>query len=378
MVRAMKRYAAVAAMWGVALGLLAYRYGMLPFMWTSGWKHILPGIAIGLAVAGQQLLRQPDETRRERPALPLLIAIGAAGALLAFGLSYLAFPTLDRISIEKREFPGFSIALPSGDVHEDRGDYSTGKLALKNAGGVKGVVIVAWEPGTGMTGDELKVVGELMVKTLDQSATATMTKVAGPDGKPVETVMFRGDAALAMSVLTCGKRNVVIATGGSDPAMGLHGRVIASFVCKPDPTQDAAAKMTFPLVIDLPGWYVSENEPDQIQITDGQNALVLRAQDRDLNVDIGVIVEPMFKAAGVDGKITSRQGDRVNLTMSEGQESMDGWVRLVKCPTASAFVMALGTSQDNLDFLYDRVTKARCLRDGESAQQWPSPPATGP
>jgi hypothetical protein len=378
MVRAMSsRYYAAAAMWGVALGAIAYRYGVLPFMWASPWKHVLPGIAIGLVVAGQQLVRSGDD-RGERPGLPVLAGLGVVAAALAFGLSYLAFPTLDRVAIEKREFPGFSLAVPSGEVVENRQDYAAGKLTLKNVGGANGVVIVAWEMGAGMTEQELRMVGELMVKALDANATSTLTTVRGPDGKPVDTIVFTGDATMTLSALVCGARHVMVATGGKHAAMSLHERVIQSFECKPVPGIEETAKMTFPLVIDLPGWYLSADEPDQLQVTDGQNALTLRAQDRNLNVDVAIIVEPMFKAAGIDGKITSRQGERINITMSDGTDSMDGWVRLVKCPTATAFVLALGSSKDNLDFLYDRVNKARCLREGERPQQWPTPPATAP
>lgn len=382
MVRAMKRYAAAAVLWGIAVGAVAYRYGVLPFMWSSPWKHVLPGLAIGLVFAGRALTRDAENSRADgrddvRPAIPLLVALGLAGAALAFGLSYLAFPTLNRLSLERRDLPGFSLALPSGDEIQNDKDYARGRLSLKNVGGVNGVAIVGWEPGIEpATETDLKLVGELMVKAIDKTATASMTKVAGSDGKPVDTVLFRGEAAMALSMLQCGTRHVVIATGGRDVAMDLHERVIKSFVCKPVEELEATAKMTFPLVIDLPGWYAIANDPDQIQITDGENALTLRTTDANVKLDIAALVEPMFKAAGVQGSITSRDGDRVNIVLSDGGDSMDGWVRLVSCPKSSAFILALGTSKDNLDFLYNRVSAARCLRSGEPAQQWPTPPAT--
>jgi hypothetical protein len=380
MVRAMSsRFYAAATLWGIALGAVAYRYGVLPFAWASPWKHVLPGLAIGLVVAGQQLVREADDTReRKRPALAVLLSLGVVGALIAFGVSYLAFPTLDRLSISKREFPGFALSLPSGDVANDNEDYAAGKLTLKNVGGVNGVVIVGWNMGEAFTDTELQAVGEIMVKALDANATSKLTKVSGPGGKPVATIVFSGDATMTLSGLVCGGRNVFVATGGKHAAMSLHERMISSFECKPTPGLEETAKMRFPLVIDLPGWYAAADERDQMQVTDGENMLVLRTQDRDLNVDMGLIAEPMFKAAGVEGKITSRQGDRVNITMADGSDSMDGWIRLVKCPSAAALVLALGNSKDNLDFLYDRVTKARCLREGEQPQRWPTPPATAP
>jgi hypothetical protein len=381
MVAAMNRYViAAATMWGIAFGTLAYRYGVLPLDWSSPWKLVVPGAAIGLAVGARQLFRDgsDDAEGRKRPALPILLGLGMVGALLAFGLSYLAFPTLTRASIAKREFPGFSVSLPSGDVIEDRHDYATGKLTMKNAGGVNGVAIVAWELGAGLTTDEMKLVGEMLSKAIGAGGTSSQTKLPGPDGKPVDTMLFDGDVSMMMTVLGCGGRHVIIATSGRNRASSLHERVIASFACKPDPAQEATAKMTFPLVLDLPGWYVMENEPDQMQITDGESALTLRAQEPNLKVDIAMIVEPMFKAAGVDAKITSRQGDRITITMSDGTDHMDGWVRLVPCPTASAFILALGGDAAKLDEVYKRVTTGRCLRPDEKPQEWPSAPADAP
>ncbi|HEY5950036.1 MAG TPA: hypothetical protein VIV40_31290, partial [Kofleriaceae bacterium] len=241
----MNRFVAAAAMWGLALGAVAYRYAVLPFDWSSGWKHVLPGAAIGLAIAARQLVRDGGDGHEvKRPGLPIMLGLGAVAALIAFGLAYLAFPTLDRARLARHEFPGFSVAVPDGDVIEDRHDYATGKWALKNAAGANGVAIVAWDIGEGMTKNDLQLVGELLVKAIGAGgASSSMTSVAGPDGHPVETIVFAGDVTMQMSVLRCGGRNVVVATGGRDRAMSLHERVIASFICKPDPAREATAAM---------------------------------------------------------------------------------------------------------------------------------------
>ncbi|HEY5951833.1 MAG TPA: hypothetical protein VIV40_40335, partial [Kofleriaceae bacterium] len=123
---------------------------------------------------------------------------------------------------------------------------------------------------------------------------------------------------------------------------------------------------------------VTERQPDSLQITDGVTGLTMRTQDRDLKVDLALIIEPTFKAVGLDGKITSRAGDRVNLTISDGKDEMAGWARLVPCPTGTAFMIALGPDQGKLDELYNRVSSARCLRAGEAPQQWPAAPAAAP
>jgi hypothetical protein len=225
-----------------------------------------------------------------------------------------------------------------------------------------------------MSTDDMKMVGEMLSKAIGGGGTSTLTKVTGPGGTAVDTLVFEGDMTLMMTALGCGGRHVLVATGGRDGALSLHERIVASFVCKPDPTQEAHARISFPLVLDLPGWWLSEDAPDQLQITNGAAVLSLRAQEPNLKVDIAMIVEPMFKAAGVEGHITSKQGDRVNITMSDGSDSMAGWVRLVPCPTATAFVLALAPDAATLDELYSKVTSGRCLRSGESPQQWPTKP----
>jgi len=381
MVRAMNRYVAAAVMWGVALGAIVYRYAILPFDWSSPWKHVLPGIAIGLAVAANQIVRMGDDTSAKRPALPLLLALGAVGGLLAFGLSYVAFPTLERAALERRELPGFSISIPSGDVVEDRREYDNGKLALKNVGNSKGVVFVQWELGGAMESGEFQVLAGLMSKALGVEGDGRVETLNGPDRKPVNAIVFRNDdASFVMSMLPCGVRHVMIATGGPDDTWSLHERIIATFACAPDPARESTAQLRFPLVLDLPGWYAAEREVDQMQITDGKTgSLSVRAAPPNLKVDLGMLIEPMFKAAGVEARITKRAGDRVWLTMSDGSDSMNGWARLVPCPDASALVIALAVDQAALDDLYNRVSNARCLRKGEKAQEWPdAPPAAAP
>src|SRR5689334_20854669 len=164
MVRAMNRHAVAAMMWGVAVGALAYRYGVLPFEWASPWKHVLPGIAAGLVVGGKQLVSMGEHEDVKRPAVPLLLALGVVGGLVAFGISYLAFPTLARAGISKRELPGFSIALPSGERFEEGRDYNLGKLVLKNAASSRAVVFVQWELGAMLEKDDLQPVADILSK----------------------------------------------------------------------------------------------------------------------------------------------------------------------------------------------------------------------
>src|SRR5687767_11649255 len=197
MVRAMTgRYVAASILIGVALGALVYRYGMLPLGWSSPMRHVFIGGSIGLLVGAHAILkdgkaRHPDA---KRPTIPLLLGLGAVGALVAFGVSYLAFPGLARASIERREFPGFSIALPAGEVIEDSFVYANGKYTAKNVAKAGGVLIVQWQLGTPMTPEELQLVAGLMGPALGKKldGAARTTTVPGSDGKPVDTILYGG------------------------------------------------------------------------------------------------------------------------------------------------------------------------------------------
>jgi hypothetical protein len=376
MVRAMNRYGAAAVMWGIAAGAFAYRYAMMPLDWGSPWRHVLPGLAIGLAVAAHQLVRS-DIGKSKRPALWTLLGAGACGALIAFGLAYVAFPTLDRSALSVRRFPGFSLAIPDGEVIDDRGDYNNGKLALKRVGNSTGVLFVQWELGTLLEPAELQVLAGVMSKALEVEGTGRVEKLpAGSAGTPTDSIVFGTDRAqFVLSMMPCGVRHVMVATGSAEDTMVLHKRIIASFACEPVAALESTAELRFPLELDLPGWYVSEREIDQLVITDDTTgSLTLRSADKNLKVDLGIIIEPMFKAAGLEARITGRDGERISFTMQDGSDSIDGWARLVRCPDATAIVIGVAVNLAALDDLDKRVKSGRCLRPGEPAQKWPDPP----
>lgn len=373
------RYPIAACLWGIAVGLFAYRYGLLPLGWTSPWRHVLPGIAIGLSFGGRQLWREARDNGAMRPAAAPLVGAGLLGVALAFGAAYLAFPTLDRTSIAKRAFPGFELAIPSGEIVTDVGDYTSGKLLQKNVGNAGGVVVVQWEPMSPMTPEEMKVIATMLGEALGNvQGEAKVTTLPGPDGKPVDSIVFGGeDATFTLSLLRCGVRHVLVATGAKRDTMGLHERIVASFVCRADPAKEATAEVIIPIVIDLPGWYTEVREPDQIQLTDGLTGnLTMRAVQGDANVPLDKLLKLSFQAAGIDVQVGARDGERVLLTLSEAGEQVHGWARLFKCPRGTAMVLGLCNDQAVADALYREVESARCLRAGEAPQQWPDhPPA---
>ena len=389
MVGAMKRYAGVAVMFGIAAGALAYRYGMLPLDWASRWRFVLPGAAIGLAVGAHQILRSArDDRDAKRAPFPLLLGLGVIGALIAFGLAWLAFPTLERARLATRQFPGFSLAMPSGTVVEDIGDYTAGKLTLKDVANSRSVIAIEWSAGTAMSDEDLGMISRALSGVLQSakgfSTSPSITTLPGAGGKPVKTAVLDGadSQKFLMSVLTCGVRNVMFGTMASDAdIVKLHQRIIASFTCTPDPAQEKAATIQFPLVLDLPGWYSDYQDPDQIGITDGESGhLTLRTMPIAMNVELEKVIKPMFEAAGAQHvEVGTPRDGRIPMKLTFDGETAPGWAKLIKCPTVDALVLALANDDATADLLYERVSKARCIAKGEPPQQWPpAPPAAPP
>ena len=364
-------------MWGFAAGLVAYRYGVLPLLWQSPARHVVPAIAIALVLGGRPLV-----ARREG-AVGSLVLAGVAGAALAFGLCFAAFPTLSRAKLETRAFPGFSIALPSGETIDDQtASYAMGKLAMKGIAGSRSVLILQWELGGEMTPEDMKLVAQVLSSAMpDLAGEPRVTTVAGPDGKPLQSILFDGDRGVfEVSAIVCGARHLLVATGGERAALALHERIVASFQCTPDPEREAqAAVFSFPVDLDLPGWYATSRDPEAFEITDGKTAtLTLRTLPPGLNLPLERMLAPIFQASGLtEGlEVGAKLPDgRVPYKLTIEGETTVGWAALVSCPTASGLVIAVAWDHMIGDALHDKVAAATCRAANAPAQTWPDPPA---
>jgi hypothetical protein len=363
-------------MWGFAVGLVAYRYAVLPFLWSSPWRHVVIGVAAGLLVGGRALLRRRDG------GLGGLVLAGILAAGAGFGAGYAAFPSLSRAPLTTRSFPGFSIDLPRGETVEDQSaGYATGKLIMKNIAGSGSVSLLIWNVGGEMTADDMKMVAKVLSAAMPGiPGTPHVTTVPGPEGKPSQSIVYEGDdAVFEVSSLVCGARQFVIATGGQRGSLALHARIVASFSCRPDPERDAKeAVFSFTIELDLPGWYASDRDPEAFEITDGKTAtLTLRTMPSGMKVDLEHVLQPMFEAAGVTEGLEVGQklpDGRVPFKLSADGETSVGWAAMFPCANASGLVIAVAWDHETDDALYDKLAAAKCMRPGAPPQTWPDPP----
>lgn len=368
---------AASALWGVAIGLVAYRYGVMPFIWPSTMQYFIPGIAVGSFMGGLQLIRQrPKPTRRSEP-YPVMGMFGlfAVGFVLAFGIMYKAFPTLDRAALTKRALPGFSIALPAGEKATEQVAYATGNVTLKRVGDGTGVVIVQWEPGTALSTDELRQMLPVFAKFITNGAgTTKVISIRGPDRKPIDTLLFDTDRVdLELTSVTCGVRHVLVATAATSGIAQLHQRIISSFECHPDAAQESqSGELGFPLKLDLPGWHVVAKDGEVTQISNNSESLILRTQAPMAHVpDLADFIKTTFEQMGATVTILEKQDNFIRVKLQDKDSTATGWIALVRCPQAFALVMALVGDDVAGTELYARVKGARCLQPGEAPVQFP-------
>jgi hypothetical protein len=368
-----------ALLWGLALGLVAYRFGVLPFILASRLTWLVPGLSVGLFMGGLQLFRQrPKRTRRSEP-FPLMpmLGVGGAGFAVSFGIMYVAFPSLSRTPLTKRALPGFSLALPAGDSTEQLG-YPTGNVMLKRVGDGTGVVMVQWEPGGAMTADELQMIAPIAAKAITKEhGTAKVISIVGPGKKPLETIVFDTDTLdMELSMLACGVRHVLIASAADTDLALLHQRIVSSFECKPDPAQEATAhELPFPLALELPGWHLVARDEEVTQISSDSASLVLRTLPATLTMpDLASFIGPAFEQSGAHVTIVEKHDELIKVRLDEGSESGAGWVGLFHCPTGIALVLGLSNTDAIAMEVYNRVKATRCLKPGEPPTTWPESP----
>jgi hypothetical protein len=244
----------------------------------------------------------------------------------------------------------------------------TGKLMMGKSAATS-VFAVQWEPGSKLEPDELKIAASLLAPALGAGAgPSSVTQVAG-----VDTIRFDSDKGLfELSMIPCGVRHVMIATGGTSGIETLHRRILESFVCRPDPEQEkTSGSIAFPLVLDLPAWKVLTRDGSQLQLTDGKAVLILQAVSRDIKLDLVKMIAPMFKALGMDVEAGAIDHGRVPLKLSQGGEVSLGFAQLIQCPTATALVLAIAEDQPTVDAMQTQIAAGRCMAPGDKPQDWP-------
>ncbi len=355
---------------GAAVGLVAYRFGVLPFAWKAKGSFLFPALTVGLGIAARTVVKD----RPGRPGIPFLVLGGLLGAAAAFGAAYLAAPPLGHARLAAHELPGFTIGLPSGETSGQKFfEYDVGNFMVKNLGGQGGVISVSWEGGE-PSREDLEMAAKALGPAMGASGVPSVTTMSGPRGTAVDTVVIDSNKSpFRMSFLPCGSRRVMVATMAGSSTEAVHARVLPTFVCKPDPAREKDTKGIVPLVAELPGWYATERDPGQVVLSDGTGMVLLKTISSPKGVEDMVV--PMFNAVGWKLVVTGRVGDRSLVSGTIEGQVVHGWFKSVKCATQAVIVVAIATDLAGADTLATQLESARCLRHAEAPTAWPDPPA---
>jgi hypothetical protein len=173
-----------------------------------------------------------------------------------------------------------------------------------------------------------------------------------------------------VSIIVCGARRISVNTGGSG-LESIHRRMVASLVCHPGAAPKPATE-GFPLAIELPGgnWHQMAGEPGQIQLTDGNRALILREFPevlKDLDKARSLLTSA-FEASGVHLTFGEMKDQRIPFTGMSGSDAILGWIWPFECANRSILVMALVSDQASSDSLIEVAKKAHCAGPNEIVQ----------
>lgn len=367
---------AAAGLLGVALGALVYRYAVLPFAWNSSFSPVFIGLAVGGVMSARLLIK--DRSPRW-PSRGLAVLMGLAAVAATMGVAFLLAPPLGHTKLAVRELPGLSIALPVGDASNESLAYDTGSVEYDHVGGSRSVIKVIWEPGTMLNQDELDVVGRALASGLGGDGPAKTILMPGPGGTPVKTVFMHIDGgSMWLSMLPCGSRRVMVASYGDPAIESVQRRMLSSVQCRPDPAREGQVG-TIPVVVDLPGWGRTDDEPGQLELSDGHSIALIKPMDPGFTEeDVGKTVSVMFAGLGEDVTAGRASGGVTPLHGTlEGTEVV-GFARILECPGANALLMALSPGQEQADQVAAEMQSARCLRPGEAPQSWPRASEGGP
>lgn len=364
-----------AVLVGLGLGVFIYRFAILGLFWQGPMRWMFPGLGAGLVVGGLKL--QSLDTDSERPPIATRIALAIVGIGASVGLLYLLVPTLDRITLERRQLPGFSFEAPTSKPYTEVVDYSAGTVTWKTLAGANAVLTISWQTGATSTEDL-----ELGMKALAGKVgggTPTPITMTGPDGQPVPTSMLDTDkgAPVRLSSLACGKRTVMLLSIGSDGIAAVHARMLTSFVCTPDAAKESVEPGTIRVALSLPGWWAQEKEPGQLTLTDGASLMILREISASQK-NLPELITPLLNAFG--GNITADLvvGDRYPFRGTVEGEHVEGWARHVACPTHGVLMLVLASTTEAAEAVYNASANAGCLRPDEKPPVWPAAPAAQP
>lgn len=271
-----------------------------------------------------------------------------------------------QVDEQRREFPGFSVQLPAGEVASERTSYASGEL--KSTVDADGTFFsVSWSPGAVSAEDLPVTISSDRAGGVASSAAA----VVGPDGKPVPTIIapYGTDATDIYSVLTCGTRRVFLAMTGRDVA-ARQAAMVKSFACHSDPAREPAPG-AIRIGLDLPRFSVQPSGKylGQLNLTDKAHVQLILLERPPGEGDVDV--RPSLTWVS-DLALEPREGEHQRFVGVDSGDRITGYAIGKRCKafTVIATVYTRDKYAAELKPLLAPIEAARCLDDGEPLPSW--------
>lgn len=171
---------------------------------------------------------------------------------------------LASLPLEVRELVGITIALPEGELVEKTVSYRNGEIQLAKKQGRRLVVILSWQVGEPLSGDELATITDAVARNMRRGDQWT-TKIGEYQ---VHGVHYSdAKAAAVFGTFACGNRSLFLAVVGQGQAgelRTLHDRIAISTRCVDD--EAAASRWVAPVFSPPPGfgYAAADSSPDSI------------------------------------------------------------------------------------------------------------------
>lgn len=317
---------------------------------------------------------------------------------LAVGLSALVACEA-KVDYHTVQFPGFTLSVPTTTTYTraSKMEYRAGQSA---SSGLLRIVQVTWQLGEISTIDEMPAMVDAMQALLPDASSKKFdppfnAKVNGNDSVQIDGSITVEGTKLGLSIvdIACGKRSVTLTIVAAHKMEALKKHVVDSFVCKPDPAEEAEVGTTaVPFGVDDPtvlaGWKRMADDSTFMLEKDGTVIVITQTPQFDTDdKDVFEKTMPdMFRAYGINWRSTTQEsrpsitGARTLFlgTVTNEDGAMPSVVTLFPCADRADGVMAIAMAGGgNLDEGIALVLGMRCAQPKDAPLALPTSAADG-
>jgi hypothetical protein len=308
-----------------------------------------------------------------RLTLALVVGYTIAAAVLIAALVFAVQP-LAMVWLSPRALPGFTIAVPAGEVSDEAIAYTVGRFTV-HAQSPSAAIFVRWDP---QLTDADRLTDRFAQLARSQGGISERLELVLSDGSRVpmwHTMQASIGVEAWSTALPCGGRQLRITTSTYLRGSGrLHRRIVRSVRCHPDAASEAAID-DVPLVMTLPPGYTRADAPvGDLQLASDRKMVWARLVAGHLSPEAGAKLMEENGVLGSDVRWGAREGTQFSFEGAAPENHFYGWATTLDCRDLGASVWLMSLSRISRDDAREGqaiLRQARCRAAGEAPQQWP-------